>query len=705
MSRKALARKTKPIGAEDEALNLARAKWRSSDLTDEQAARLHLTPLTGEETAGLGAFHPVRALKMPYFDLDGKLTGFFRIRYLEQLPGFAGLIKKPQRYAQPKGTLNEVYLPPVTKLPWFEIAKDPSITIHITEGELKAACACVHGLVTAGLGGVDVWRSTKREIDFLPVLHKINWEGRQVVIIYDSDAAINPNVVRAQRQLAGMLVAKGAYPTIASLPPTPAGAKQGLDDFILAKGTKALQKIIDDAEGFPEADALWTLNEEIAYIKDPGIIVVKENGQKIDPGRFIAHAYANRHFMQTDINKDGKPIFKKKKLAPRWIEWESRHEMAGLTYAPGEGQITKEGKWNTWPGWGCNPVKGDIDPWLWLLDFIFNKQPEEREWFERWCAYPIQHPGAKLYTASVIWGLAHGTGKSFIAYALMGIYGDNAIQIGNKDMHSGFNAWQANKQLVYGDEIAGTDMNAKRIDADWLKTVITQPIVKINEKYMPVIVVPDLTNYIFNSNKQNTCFLEDGDRRYFVHEVFGRPAARDYYDRVDKWLGLRRGFYHGPGREHLFHHLLHLDLKNFSPVEHAPMTAAKEAMIMTSRTDAGLWCVALKEDPERVLAGLGREPAKRCDLFTATQLLKMYDPEQRTKLGPAGLARELTMIGFRQANRGQPVRTSAGVLRLWMIRNINIWSSATSAQLNIHYSKFFGADQSKVQALPKKEVP
>ena len=31
---------------------------------------------------------------------------------------------------------------------------DPTVTIIITEGEKKAACACKHGLPTIGLGGV-----------------------------------------------------------------------------------------------------------------------------------------------------------------------------------------------------------------------------------------------------------------------------------------------------------------------------------------------------------------------------------------------------------------------------------------------------------------------------------------------------------------------------------------------------------------------
>lgn len=692
----AVAERTpKTIKVESEALNLSRAKWQSSGLTDAHAKKLRFRPLTGEETAGLGKFHAVRSLHIPYFDLKGKPTDFFRIRYLEKLPGFAGLAEKPQRYAQPSGTLNEVYLPPLLPVDWEDVAGDTSVTIYITEGELKAAAACAHGLATIGLGGVDVWRSTKREVTFLPVLEKIKWNNRNVVIVYDSDAATNPNVVRAQRKLAHELVERGALPAVAALPPGPDGAKQGLDDFLVAKGPEALTMILKDAPAFPEAEALWQLNEEVAYVTDPGIVIVKATGQRLDPGSFVAHAYANRHYMATETNKEGVPIFKKKKLAPRWVEWEHRHELQGITYAPGKPQI-HDGQWNAWPGWGCEPVKGDISPWHWLLDFVFKGHPDYRQWFERWCAYPIQHPGTKLYTAAVIWGYAHGTGKSFISYALQGIYGKNTVTIGNKDLKGGFNAWQANKQFIYGDEIAGgSDVNAKKIDADWLKQVIVQPTVKINEKYMPEFVIPDVANYIFNSNKQDTCFLEDDDRRYFIHEVIGKPASREFYERVDKWLGLRNGVFHGPGRSHLFHHLLSVPLGDFNPREHAPMTQAKMQMIRVSKSDVGMWCMTLKEDTVRTLMPLGEDVAKECELFSTAQLLHCYDPEKHGKVTANGLGRELSKHGFREVNDGCTLRTNMGIIRLRAVRNIDKWLNSNPKAMVDHYNKFFGPGTKK----------
>jgi hypothetical protein len=692
---------------EAEALSLARAHWQASGLTDEHAKKLRFRPLAANETTELNPkFHAVRALHIPYFDLSGKPTEFFRIRYLEKLPGFAGLAEKQQRYAQPAGTLNEAYFPPILDQSWTDIATDTSVTIHISEGEKKSSAACAHGLATIGLGGVDVWLSTKREIPMLPALAKIKWQNRQVVIIYDSDAASNPNVVRAQLKLAKELTSRGAHMSIASLPPAEKCRKggkgsyckedlscgcQGLDDFLVAEGEPALAEVLKNAPGFPESEALWELNEEIVYVLNPGFVVVKETGFKLDPNRFVAHAYANRHYMAGEATKDGNTVLKKKRLAPRWIEWEHRHELEAMTYAPGRPTVT-DGRLNSWPGWGCAPIKGDIAPWHWLLDFIFKGFPESRTWFERWAAYPLQHPGVKMYSAPLIWGRAHGTGKTAMFYALMAIYGTNAIEIKNKHLRGGFNAWQENRQFVYGDEIEGNgDNSTKKIDSEWLKGLITQKAVTINQKFLPEYTIPDVMNYGFTSQKPDAVFMDDRDRRFMIHEVAGAPADRPFYERLDKWLnGDVPNSGKGPGPSHLFHHLLHLDLGDFSPRAHAPMTLAKRAMILNAKGDAGMWVVQLKEDPARMLAPLGEDASKHCDLFTPSQLFHAFDPDKRLKVAANTLGKELSNAEIRQVNGGATVRTGMGIVRLYAVRNSEQWEKATVKQILEHYNRFFG---------------
>jgi hypothetical protein len=661
--------------------DLARDKWQASGLTGVQAKKAGIKALSGEEVAKMAPnFHPVGALYLPYFDLEGAGTGFYRIRYLEPLPGFAGIVEKPQRYAQPAKTINEAYLPPLLDRKWKVVAADKEVTIYITEGELKAACGCAHGLATIGLGGVDVWRSAKRGIPLLKPLDQIVWEGRKVVIVYDSDAATNLGVVRAQRQLASALLHLGARPFIASLPPTKDGAKQGLDDFLVANGIEALEKILSDAPMLPEADALWGMNTEVLYVREPGIVVERESGRRMAPNDFVKHAYANRHFIKTEI-KNGVAFAKKAPLAPQWIQWERRFEVQRVTYAPGEPELSN-GQWNVWRGWGTAPTPGDVSPWTKLLDRLFDHDPKARKWFEQWCAYPIQHPGAKLYTSSVLWGVAKGTGKTMVAYALMKIYGQNSIEIKSKDLKGGFNSWAENRQFVYGDEITGGDA---RVDSDWLKGLITQSMVRINAKYIPEFTIPDRMNYLFTSNHPDALFLEDGDRRYFVHEIIGPPLPGEFYKECHAWL-------HGSGPSHLMHHLLNVDLTGFEPRGHAPDTVSKRNMILNGKSDLGAWCVMLKEDPYSSLRPLGDKVALECDLYTAAQLLRAYEATagHSGRVTAPGMARELVRSGFRQVNGSQPVWTVHGTQRLYAVRNHEKWMGVTDPkECAAHYAAAF----------------
>lgn len=673
---------------------LAKAHWRASGLTDADAKCLGFQALTGEETKALDeSYYAVASLLIPYFDLKGVQTGFHRIRYLEALPGFAGVVEKPQRYAQKPKSLNEAYYAPLGSVSWEDVVKDAGQPLLITEGEKKAAAATALGRPCIGLGGVDVWRASKRGLPILPSLEEIMWRGREVTIVYDSDAATNLNVVRAQRQLAKELAGRGAMVSVASLPPKLDGAKQGLDDFLLTEGIDGLTELVTEASRMDEADALWRLSEEVVYIQDPGLVIVRTSGQRLDPGKFVAHHFSHWNHIESVVSKEGVVKRAKKSTARRWLEWECRPSLERLAYTPGGSKVV-DGCWNLWPGWGCEPKSGYVDPWCELLEYLFRSDPQHLKWFEQWCAYPIQHPGTKHYVATLLWSRATGTGKTLAAYMLMGVYGKNAVEIKNKDLRGGFNGWAKNKQFIYGDEISGQDA---RIDSDWLKGLITQQTIQINEKYVPQYVLIDHANYLLASNHPDSLFLEDSDRRYFVHEIVGDPAKRAFYEGCHKWLhgAGSPGSYEGQGASALFDHLLHVDLTGFNPRERAPVTAAKTSMTLDGKSDLGMWCVQLREDPITALRPLGTRSAAGCDLFTPSMLLRAYDPEGSKRVTSNGVSREMARANFRRVNGGEPIRTSVGVVRLFAVRNPKQWVLASPTAVAAHFETFFGSTTAK----------
>ncbi len=646
---------------------------------DERDARIMKTEaLTGRQLNSLsGTFQNVEGMKIPYFDFSGKPTKFYRVRYLGELTGFAGQLAKPQRYAQLPGTVNEVYLPPFRD--WRKVKNLVEETLYITEGELKAACACKHGLATIGLGGVDVWQSKKKGFDLLPQLREIEWKERLVYIVFDSDAATNPNVVRAQLRLAMKLTELGALPSVVSLPEVD-GKKTGLDDYLVHKGVKSFAKLVEHAEDFQLGSELWKLNGEVLYIMDPGVVVVQASGQVIMPGAFKEHAYATRKVTIYTPTPKGAPKADELSLPHEWIEWPARFARQKMTYEPGRERITSDA-WNLWKGWGCEPKKGDVTPWKKLLDHLFKGSPKERQWFEQWCAYPIQHPGTKLFSAALVWGIRQGTGKSQIGYTIGDIYGkDNTSVIGEADLHGAFNSWAHHKQFVMGEEITGSD---RRADADKIKGIITQESVTINAKYAPEFTIRDCINYYMTSNHCDALFMEDDDRRYFIHEVVVDPLPAAFYTEYHNW---RKSI--GPSA--LFHHLLNLDLKGFNPSAPAPMTRSKSSMISLSKSDRGSWVQGLREDPKSSLRALGEAASTKADLLTSEQIMRCYDPENVGRLTKNGMAKELKRAGFRHANEGEPIRTESGPQRLWIVRNNEKWLNAKAIDCGKHWSDIFG---------------
>lgn len=646
-----------------------------SDLNSKDVRTLHLAPYTAAEVAKRFPALPVHrgGYLIPYFDFAGRPTKFFRFRYLEYgtESGFSGLVAdklKKFRYAQPANTLNQLYLPPF--IDWQDYALDKEKPITITEGEKKAACATKHGLPTIGLGGVWNFKSNAAHMPLLEQFKHFHWKERTVYICYDSDATSNPKVVQAQNVLARELMLLGAKPMICRMPEVVKGLKCGLDDYMVAHGADHYMKhVLDTATEWRAAQELYSLNEEVIYVEDPGLILRLDTLQRMHPRAFTDHAFSTRIYYEEQQTANGTKMVERS-AAKEWLKWLHRTTVARVTYEPGASRISN-GCLNVWKGWAIQPTAGDVKPWHQLLDYLFaGHKKEHRDWFEQWLAYPLQHPGEKLYSAVVMWGIHHGTGKSLVGYTMFKIYGSNATEIGDRDLHANHNEWAENKQFVMGDEITGGD---KRNTADRMKSMITQKQLRLNPKYVPSYTVPDSINYYFTSNHPDAFFLEDTDRRFFIHEVKGKPLDTEYYKRYLGWLN-------AAGASSLFNYLLNLDCSNFDPQGHAPATQSKQEMIETGRSDIATWVANLREDTDRVLR-IG-DKTLAYSLFTSEELRQIYDPANQSRVTTNGLAREMRRAGFTKVYDGMGVLTKVrGRQRLWAIRNVDKLMKMGSVQL------------------------
>jgi hypothetical protein len=661
-------------------------KLQTSLLTSKHAQQLKIQPMTEREAAELGVSPSWAGFKIPYFTPEGAIDkGFFRYRFWpdsKPSSGFAAIAEPTRklRYVQPKNTELHVYMPPVLSTSWRDIMNDAAQPLCITEGELKAACACVSGFTMLGLGGVFSWTSKKHQQPLIPILEEFVWESRDIYLCFDSDQTSNPLVQLAASRLALVLTARGAKVHDVIIPDGAGGAKQGVDDFMVARGAEAFEKLIEDAKPIGAGVELHRLNEEVGLLWSGGAaghVVRLSDGFVMKPLAFTQSFYRDRTYSEFTLNAQGQPgTLRVKRAAEEWLGWRSRTLMGEITYEPGKPQITAEGNYNIWRSSGLEPIKGDISPWTHLMGHMFKDlRPEQFRWLEQWLAWPLQYLGAKMYSCVLLWSHTGGTGKNLLAEVMCLLYGpSNSVTIGSRELTAAFNGWAEGKQFVVGDEITLDD---KRQTSNALKSMLTSTKIRVNRKGVESYEIDDRANYVLTSNDPLSVVQEQGARRTFIHQVNEEPYGDARGRALKKWAS-------EGGAAHVLYHLVkEVDLSDFSPTAKPPDTDSFIDAVAYSRSDIDTWAVAVRADPDTYLTSNrakfdGGKEQKAYDVYTPAELLKLYDPEDKKKVSLRALGIALDRAGFKKAlyNNGR-----LGNIRstFWLVRStVNVTSTVAA---------------------------
>jgi len=173
-----------------------------------------ITELLGFSVSSIG-------MVIPYMNVEDEAYARVKLDY----PGKGG------KYRSPKGSKNRLYVPPILAP---GVLSDPTKMLWIIEGEKKALKGCQEGLACIAVSGVWSWRTRDGETSIpIPDLDTIEWDGRTVTIVFDSDAAKNKDVARAEAELARELAQRGAIVNSLRLPAAADGNKVGLDDYLV----------------------------------------------------------------------------------------------------------------------------------------------------------------------------------------------------------------------------------------------------------------------------------------------------------------------------------------------------------------------------------------------------------------------------------------------------------------------------------------
>ena len=557
------------------------ARW---GICEDAAARAGIYSVLDAATIH-PSFRRLPALVIPYFSPAKKLVTyelgsvqmpFCRVRYLADSPPTGGFTqKKPLRYSQPPHSGAQVYWPPTED--WVRIIADSREPILITEGEAKALTACIVGFPTVGLGGVSNFTNHNDGL-LLPALRQVQWRGREVYIVFDSDAASNPAVRMAEARLVEALQRQlGARCRIVRFLQS-GEEKIGLDDFLIREGSKGLTELLCAASDLSGLDVkVIALNSSVAWIESEGQVYDTELKQFMQKDNFVT---GSRFSSQIHI---GAPTGQRSKethtsVARAWLTHPHAQRYADVLFRPGEGAAVDVANGhqalNLWEGFVDEP--GDATPFLQLTQFLLKDSRDDmREFPVKLMAYKAQNPQRKVPIALMLVG-EKGTGKSMWCKTIMMAFDPYSAPVNSSSFAGDFQGWLEKTLIVFVDEVEPKDLQK---GSEILKKLISAEQMPMNEKYRKARTVNNYTQFLFSTNKVEAAAFDFDDRRMCV---IGAPHKNDrldsaFYADYERWLG-------GGGAKAVMHYLLEYPLRGWEPPPEPPLSAEKVVAYLESLT-------------------------------------------------------------------------------------------------------------------------
>ena len=237
------------------------ASWITREIADA-AMLLRVNTLEGRDVVGHKGKRDCAGILIPYYWPGESSPHVYRIR--RDNPDWTekdGKLKQTAKYLSAPGSANRLYIPPGVTA---EQLADPLIPVVIVEGEKKAlALWRLAGhetehfrYIPLAIAGVWNWRGTVgktggpkgERLDVTgPItdLSRIEWRGRTVFIVFDSNVHTNYTVKWARNGICKLLTNRGADVKLVNLPED--CQVNGIDDLLAAWGPARVLDLFEAA--------------------------------------------------------------------------------------------------------------------------------------------------------------------------------------------------------------------------------------------------------------------------------------------------------------------------------------------------------------------------------------------------------------------------------------------------------------------------
>jgi hypothetical protein len=145
-----------------------------------------------------------------------------------------------------------------------------------------------------------------------------------------------------------------------------------------------------------------------------------------------------------------------------------------------------------------------------LFEIICNSDRDVYEYLIHYLAHALQRPWEKPGVMITLLG-GQGTGKGTFGQILRGIWGPSFLQIHKMDSITGsFNGSLERAFIVFVDEALFV---GNRSGTDALKSLVTEPIIEVNEKYQPQRQIASYHRFFLATNATHLKHTDRDDRR------------------------------------------------------------------------------------------------------------------------------------------------------------------------------------------------
>jgi len=215
---------------------------------------------------------------------------------------------------------------------------------------------------------------------------------------------------------------------------------------------------------------------------------------------------------------------------------------------------------NTWKGFAVNPISGNVDPWLKVLNHLYPDEVERNHVIKR-MAFDVQFPHLKCNWHIVNFGI-QGAGKDLALYPLSRIFGSAFSSVGNQEIKSDYDDGFVKTKIVEVNEVRGLSYHS----LEKVKQKCTNEGSKwmqLNPKKESKITVPNLWSLYFNTNHSDALHITPNERRFYILRC--RTAMTDVFtakeiDEIANWIK-----YDDYSPNYVMHYLLNVDLSDFDP--------------------------------------------------------------------------------------------------------------------------------------------